>query len=66
MSGVNRSRYHGFCSQQGTHCLSKSIAAVGNGKQIERILWPNAAPAASNGLRGRAGCQRAFEFVWSD
>lgn len=59
------SRGH-FPLQQSTHGFSKSIAPIRNGKQFERITRPNFAPSASNGLRSRAGRQRAFKFIRSD
>jgi hypothetical protein len=66
MSGINRSRRHDLSSQQCAHCFTKSVPAVGNGQEFQRIVRPHFTPAARNGPRCCAGGQRAFEFVWSD
>jgi hypothetical protein len=66
MGSIYRSRYHDLCSEQIAHRFPKSIAPVRDWEQFERIVWPDPAPAASDGLRRRAGGQRAFEFIRSD
>lgn len=66
MSSLDSCSRDHFPLQQSAYGFSKSIAPIRNGKQFERITGPNFPPPRRNGLRGRAGRQRAFKFVRSD